>query len=272
MSETPFGLAPELLAGPNIPEHLPKKHVMLPVHILASVLMRDAKVLVQPGLIEELQEHAANDGSILALETHVSRWDPIAMAKVALTVKALRFMMFETGITAREELANLFFPLGYIVRNSGAQFVSREQEHQGETPREKKARQDRNLKVQAEKAAAYLTFGKHWFICPEGESRETVMVDGQQVRQPREPGIVKDVRLGFVYTLEALPPERLAKTKLMAVGVFHGDRRLSRIRPTIYIPRLVTPIVGNRQATRRQGQDLLELAMAGAKAADLQLR
>ncbi|HYF97201.1 MAG TPA: 1-acyl-sn-glycerol-3-phosphate acyltransferase [Patescibacteria group bacterium] len=261
-------------------EHMPDKNVMAPVHVALSIAMRGTKTYFEKGTREEIAEHRDAGGSFLLLMTHFRRWEIPAIGQITHSNASLRHLRFRTGITSRREIGEL--PgVGYIVRNSGCQFIDRSYENTGETEQEKKARQDRNQAVQAS-GANFITHGGHWLMFPEGGSKEILMEDGKKVigpdgkavRVPRQPDKPLPLQMGFVNLLGCMTPEQRARVKIMGIAAHYGKRRASSWRPTIVIPRLVTPLEGNYESkdhqskVLQQGQDLFKQAVADAVALD----
>jgi len=239
-----------------------KKHVIWPVVSLARALIHPTTHF-EDGAEEELHEHRAVGGSLLLLMTHFRRWEPIVMAELAGAHEPLRHLRYTTGITARHELFELPFPVGYIIRNSGARAVKRVIENQNETPAERAARQEANQQTQAI-GGRCLAAGYNWLIFPEGTSRQTVERNGQQVREKRQLGVALPLRNGFVYSLESMTEEERQRVKLLAIAVHYGEERFSSLRPTVHISRLVAPVSGTREEMRQQGEDLLHRGVAQA--------
>ena len=235
----------------------------------------------EPGAREEIAEHRDNGGSLLILMTHVRRREVFAIAQMARVNRSLQHLQYRTGITARSELADLFGPLGYVVRHSGAQFIDRSLENLGETEEEKGARQARNKATQTA-GGRFMAHGGHWLIYPEGGSKEVVIdeetkkpligPDGKKVRKSREPGELLTIRSGFVDTLAAMTPEERSRVKMIGMSAHYGDRRIGikRFNPTLAIPKLVTPHEGDfedaehRELVRQQGEDLLQKGLTDA--------
>lgn len=268
-------------------DHRPAKHVMVPIHALFAVAMAGTRTHFEkgvdggPGAREDIAEHRESGGSLLILMTHVRRREVFAIAQMARVNRSLQHLQYNTGITARSELAELFGPLGYVVRHSGAQFIRRSLENLGETEEEKDQRQAENHAVQAA-GGRFLAHGGHWLIYPEGGSKEVVIdpetqkpligEDGKKVRTPREPGKLLTIRPGFVDTLASMTPEERSRVKMIGMAAQYGKRRIGirTFNATLAIPRLVTPLEGDyedpehRERVRLQGEDLLQRGLTAA--------
>lgn len=268
-------------------DHRPAKHVMVPIHALFGLVMAGTRTYFEkgadggPGARDEIAEHRDNGGSLLVLMTHVRRREVFAIAQMARVNRSLQQLQYRTGITARSQLARLPEPLGYIVRNSGSQFIDRSLENLGENQNEREARQAKNKAVQAA-GGRFLAHGGHWLIYPEGGSKEVVMdqetgkplkgPDGKVIRKSREPGQLLTIRSGFVDTLATMTPKERSRVKMIGMAAHYGDRFLGikRFNPTLAIPRLVTPREGDyenpehREIVRRQGEDLLQKGLTDA--------
>jgi hypothetical protein len=278
MSELPPEAATPQAAEEDISPYLPKKGIMSPVHFLSSVVMNGARTHFEEGARDDLQEHEAEGGTLLLLMTHFRRWEPIVMAQIARVNPSLQHLQYNTGITARRDIFSLPIVGPLVVGNSGAMPVDRVVEHPNETPEEKAARKERNQETQAI-GGKFLANGHHWLIYPEGGSREILMKDGQQVmengkavRKPRKPDELLPLQGGFVHSLRVMSPEDRAKVKLLGIAVHYGDEDSSSFKPTITVPRLVTPLDGDfediahRELVKQQGEDLLRQGVDDAVA------
>jgi 1-acyl-sn-glycerol-3-phosphate acyltransferase len=255
MSEvsTQAGILPEVAPGEL---QAGKRRALLPLLVLSRLAMHP-QTHFEAGAEDAIESHRDAGGSLLILMTHFTRVEPFVLAQMATKQKALRHIPYTTGITARREIGELPWPAGYIVRNSGAQFVDRSLENQNETAAEKALRQERNQQKQAI-GGRFLANGLNWLIFPEGGSKKTVIKDGEKVREKRDRGVLLPLQPGFAYTLESMSTQERQRAKLLGIAVdFLEEGFMSVLRPTVYVTRPEAPVSGDREALMQQGTELL---------------
>lgn len=257
MIEKPFEAESNPATAPDGIDNVPNPRVMAPLHWIAGRIFH-AQTTFEDGAVEALHDHRDNGGSTLVLMSHFSRLEPLIIAQVAETEEPLRYLRCKTGITAREELFHLQWPLGAIVRNSGAQVVQRSVEHPGETPDEAAMRRENNQKTQTA-GADYLRNGLHWLIYPEGGSKKYDIKDGARVSEPRKGDELLPLQRGFVYTIEALSEQERENVMMLGMVAHFGDRFLSGLRPSLYVTRPESPVKGaTGDELLQQGTDMMQ--------------
>lgn len=244
--------------------------MMVPIFNMAAPLLLHPHVIFENGRASEYawHDHLESDAPTLVNMSHAEEVDAVLLAPITQANWALRQMRYETLVVARENLGELPYGPGAIVRHGGTLLIKRLFEHPNETPEEKEARHKHNLEKTV-MAIAVLNAGGNVVVFSEGGTKKRVKLpDGTFKSVPREPDEQLPAQKGFAEMINGTEPDVRDKLRMMTVvsryrpvppnASRYSLKRLTRLMdPTSVILDPAKPVDGDVEAVKQQGQALM---------------